>query len=47
MPGAVVFRALFMGGYDSSKYLMDIEHSLFWRAVAAQVTECRLLATPA
>ena len=33
-----MFRSLFMGGYDSAKYLLDLEHKdIFWRASAAQV----------
>mmetsp|Transcript_21260 Transcript_21260/g.30448 ORF Transcript_21260/g.30448 Transcript_21260/m.30448 type:complete len:304 (+) Transcript_21260:122-1033(+) len=36
--GAVMFRALFMGGYDITKYALDLQNkSILWRVVSAQV----------
>jgi len=33
-----MFRALFMGGYDITKYALDLENkSILWRLVSAQV----------
>lgn len=42
--GAVLFRALFMGGYDITKYALDLENkSLTWRLMSAQVYTILLL----
>jgi hypothetical protein len=36
--GAILFRGLFLGGYDITKYALELEQkSIFYRLVAAQV----------